>query len=77
VAPEEAALLAETLRGAGNTRVTLKVFESVNHHFQIDPVGATDHYDDLPSQALAPQFLETISRWLAETLGPSPDGGRP
>jgi dipeptidyl aminopeptidase/acylaminoacyl peptidase len=77
VAPEEAVLLAETLRGAGNTRVTLKVFESVNHHFQIDPVGATDHYDDLPSQALAPQFLETISRWLAETLGPSPDSRRP
>ena len=72
VAPEEATRLAETIRGAGNPRVTLKVFESVNHHFQVDPVGATDRYDDLPSQALAPQFLETISLWLAETLSPSP-----
>ena len=77
VAPEEAALRARTIRGAGNTRVTLKVFESVNHHFQVDPVGATDRYDDLPSQALAPQFLETISSWLSETLRPAPAGRRP
>jgi len=68
VAPEEARQLEKAIRGAGNPRVTLKLFESVNHHFQIDPVGATDGYDHLPSQALAPEFLETLSVWLSETL---------
>lgn len=77
VAPENATLLAQAVRGGGNTRVTLKVFESVNHHFQIDPVGATDRYDELPSQTLAPAFLETISLWLADTLKPAPGGRQP
>jgi len=77
VAPAEAGLLAGVIRGAGNTRVTLRVFESLNHHFQIDPVGATDRYDDLPSQALAPQFLDALSLWLSQTLRPLSPGGRP
>ena len=41
---------------------------TLNHHFNVDPVGATDGYDRLPTQALAPAFLETLSAWLARTL---------
>lgn len=68
VAPEEATMLEQAIKGAGNPRVTVRLFDSVNHHFQIDPVGAREGYDRLPTQDLAPQFLETISSWLAETL---------
>lgn len=68
VAPEEATMLEQAIEGAGNRRVTVKLFDSVNHHFQIDPVGAREGYDRLPTQNLAPEFLDTLSTWLARTL---------
>ncbi len=68
VPPADALVLFATLREAGNSRVTLKILESMNHHFNLDPVGATNRYDQLPSQNLAPEFLKTLSTWLAETL---------
>lgn len=68
VASEDAQLLEVAIGEAGNTRVTLKLFASVNHHFQYDSVGAREGYDRLPAQDLAPEFLETISEWLAQTL---------
>ena len=60
----------------------MKLFENLNHHFNVDPIGATDGYDRLPTQALAPEFLQTIAGWLAHTLATDPawegqnDGGR-
>jgi fermentation-respiration switch protein FrsA (DUF1100 family) len=69
VPPEDANRLAETIRGSGNERVTVRLFPSVNHHFQHDPVGARAGYDKLPTQDLAPEFLEALARWLAERLG--------
>lgn len=68
VPPADALALFATLREASNHRVTLKILESMNHHFNIDPVGATNRYDQLPSQNLAPEFLKTLSTWLAESL---------
>jgi len=70
VPPEDAQLLAEAIRGAGNVRVTVQLFGSVNHHFQRDPVGAREGYDRLPTQDLAPEVLEALSDWLAGTLQP-------
>ena len=69
VSPDEARTLDRIMREAGNSKVTLMLFENVNHHFNVDPVGATDGYDRLPTQALAPEFLETLSAWAARTLG--------
>lgn len=72
VSPEEAKTLERAIGESGNHRVTLRLFENLNHHFNVDPKGATDGYDRLPSQALAPQFLETLASWLAMTLrGPA------
>jgi len=68
VAPDSARTLDHEIRKAGNPAVALRLFANLNHHFNLDPVGATDGYDRLPSQALAPEFLETISAWLATTL---------
>jgi dipeptidyl aminopeptidase/acylaminoacyl peptidase len=69
VSPDDARTLAGTIRGAGNSRVTLRIFDDLNHHFQRDRVGATDRYRQLPTQDLAPEFLDEISNWLARTLG--------
>ena len=68
VSPDEARTLDRTLRTAGNRHITLKLFENLNHHFNVDPIGATDGYDRLPNQHLAPEFLETVSTWLSTTL---------
>jgi dipeptidyl aminopeptidase/acylaminoacyl peptidase len=72
VSPDEARSLDHAIREAGNPRVTLKFFEGLNHHFNVDPIGATDAYDLLPTQALAPEFLETISSWISQTLKATP-----
>ena len=68
VDPEDARLLEQTLREAGNRRVELRLFPGVNHHFQHDPVGARDGYGKLPTQDLAPEVLDTLCSWLQATL---------
>jgi dipeptidyl aminopeptidase/acylaminoacyl peptidase len=68
VPPDDARLLEEAIRGGGNQRVTVRFFDRVNHHFQRDPVGAREGYDRLPTQDLAPEFLEAISDWLSRRL---------
>lgn len=77
VSPEEARTLDRVMRESGNPRVTLRLFENLNHHFNLDPVGATDGYDRLESQALAPEFLNTLSSWLARTLEVRPGEAAP
>lgn len=68
VPPEDAALLEEAIRQSGNSSVSVRFFDSVNHHFQHDPVGAREGYDRLPNQDVVPDVLEAISDWLAQTL---------
>ena len=77
VSPEEARTLDRVMREAGNARVTLRLFDNLNHHFNDDRIGATDGYDRLPTQALAPVFLDTLSAWLARTLGVRPGASTP
>jgi uncharacterized protein len=68
VAPDSASMLAEAMRAGGNARVTVRMLEGVNHHFQRDAVGARDGYDRLPVQALAPEALDAMGQWLEATL---------
>ena len=68
VSPEDARILHDAMRTAGNERVMLRLFDDVNHHFQRDSVGARAGYYQLPTQDLAPEFLAEISQWLAATL---------
>jgi fermentation-respiration switch protein FrsA (DUF1100 family) len=69
VDPEDARLLERAIRESGNTRVELHLLPGINHHFQIDPIGATDAYDQLPSQALAPVVLDTMCAWFGTLWG--------
>jgi len=71
VSPEEARTLERTMRESGNSRVRLHLFAGLNHHFNVDPTGATNGYDQLPSQDLAPVFLDTLGNWLESALASS------
>lgn len=68
VPPEDAEVLARTLRDAGNPNVLVRTFEGLNHHFQVDSIGARSGYYDLPTQDLAERFLAALSDWMAVTL---------
>jgi dipeptidyl aminopeptidase/acylaminoacyl peptidase len=68
VEPEDAVLLERAIREGGNPRVERHLFPGVNHHFQRDPIGAREGYDQLPTQDLAPEVLDTLCAWLAATL---------
>ena len=64
VPPSDATLLEKAIREGGNAHVTVRFFENVNHHFQRDPIGARSGYDRLPTQDLAPEFLDVLGEWL-------------
>jgi pimeloyl-ACP methyl ester carboxylesterase len=70
VPPSDADTLAAVMRRAGNTRVRVEFFPALNHHFQVDPIGARDGYASLPVQTLADDFLRVLASWLRETIGP-------
>lgn len=64
VDPADARMLERTIRSNGNTHVETHIFKGLNHHFNVDPLGATDRYALLPSQAVAPVMLNTLCNWL-------------
>jgi len=68
VDPEDARRLERAIREGGNTKVEVRLFPGVNHHFQHDPVGAREGYRALPTQDLAPEVLEALCSWLGATL---------
>jgi hypothetical protein len=74
VDPEDARLLEEAVRSNGNSRVDRREFPGLNHHFQRDPIGAREGYDRLPTQDLAPEFLDALCAWLGATVGSAPPG---
>lgn len=67
VSPEDANSLNRAIRESGNTHVDMHLFPGINHHFQLDAVGATNAYDRLPSQALAPVVLDAMCEWFRKT----------
>ncbi|MET0555647.1 MAG: dienelactone hydrolase family protein, partial [Vicinamibacteria bacterium] len=69
VDPADASMLESAIRDAGNVRVTRRMFDGVNHHFQRDPVGARAGYDRLPTQDLAPEVPHALCGWLGDALG--------
>lgn len=71
VPPEDARTLEQAISESGNTRVRVRLFPTINHHFNVDPIGATDGYARLPSQAVAPVVLDAICGWLTEVWGPA------
>ncbi len=64
----QARLLADAMRRAGNSRVTLRTFPRMNHLLLEDPSGNPLTYHTLPSFRVRKDLLGTLADWLARTL---------
>jgi fermentation-respiration switch protein FrsA (DUF1100 family) len=60
-----AALLANAARSAGNSRVTVKVFPTLNHLFLPSKTGSFSEYSHLETNAVPSDVLDAIGAWLA------------
>ncbi len=68
VRAEEARMLDEALRGAGNDDVTLRIFADRNHLFLRDSIGHPSGYAALPDGKVDGEVLGVLADWLAEHL---------
>ena len=68
VRPEEARRLESTIRTAGNTRVTLRIFPERNHLFLRDPVGFPGGYARLTNPRIDGEVMGALADWLVTTL---------
>ena len=59
-----ATLLADAAKSAGNTRVTMKVFPTLNHLFLPSKTGSFSEYSHLETTAVPGDVLDTITRWI-------------
>ena len=51
------------LKSGGNTQVSIKEFDGLNHLFQESATGAPSEYGEI-EQTMAPIVLETITDWI-------------
>lgn len=72
VRPEEAELLAEAMRTAGNADVTLHILPDQNHLFLDDPDGHPSRYDRLTDPRVNRHTLGLVADWLARRLDLQP-----
>ncbi len=68
VTAEQAEEIARTLRAAGNSQVTVRVFTDRNHLFLRDPEGYPPGYARLASGRVDDEVMGTLADWLATTL---------
>jgi dipeptidyl aminopeptidase/acylaminoacyl peptidase len=71
VTVEQARVLSEELRRAGNTHVTLQVHPDRNHLFLPDTSGNPAGYTRLTNGRIGSDVMGPIADWLAQTLKPS------
>jgi len=62
---EHATLLANAARSAGNSRVTVKVFPTLNHLFLPSKTGAFSEYGHLETTAVPADVIDTLASWIA------------
>lgn len=68
VPPAEAKMLADAMRAAGNSRVTLRTFPRMNHLLVEDPSGNPLAYSALSDFHVRKDLLGTLAEWLEEML---------
>ena len=68
VTADQAAELAQAIRGAGNPRVTAHVFAQTNHLFLTDPDGDPAGYARLRDRKVRKPVLGLLSDWLGAVL---------
>ncbi len=72
VSPDQAPMLADAFRSAGNRDVTMKVFPGLNHLFVPDTSGQPAGYATLQSSRVTAEVLGTLADWLVRVLRASP-----
>jgi pimeloyl-ACP methyl ester carboxylesterase len=68
VSADQARLLEQAARVAGNKDVTLHIFEGLNHLFLPSHTGAVSEYSSLRTTNVPDEVLMTISGWLQSKL---------
>jgi dienelactone hydrolase len=72
ITSDQAALLGDALRAAGNTDVTLRVFPGLNHLFIADPDGDPSNYPRLSTGRVSNEVIGAIVDWVVARTRPTP-----
>ena len=72
VTPEQAPLLEQALKGAGNRDVTLRVFADRNHLFLPDTSGYPGGYAKLKDGRIGADVMGPLTDWLVLKLAATP-----
>ena len=65
-----ATMLADAARAAGNTRVTLKVFPTLNHLFLPSKTGSFSEYSHLETTTVPSAVLDALNEWITKVAIP-------
>ncbi|HEY0404685.1 MAG TPA: alpha/beta fold hydrolase [Pyrinomonadaceae bacterium] len=68
VTPEQASMLAQAARAAGNRDVTVRVFPNLNHLFLPAKTGEESEYATLDTNAVPDEPLDALTSWLQQKL---------
>lgn len=68
VTAEQAAMLEQAARAAGNRDVTVRVFPGLNHLFLPAKTGEEKEYTTLGTYSIPGDVLDTLSNWLEQKL---------
>ena len=68
VTPDQAPIIEQTLKAAGNRDVTMRVFAERNHLFLNDPVGFPRDYGKIKDGRIGPDVMGPLADWLVLKL---------
>ena len=68
VAAEQAGMIEQAARAAGNKDVTVRVLPNLNHLFLPAKTGAFDEYSTLETSVVGEEVLKPLGDWLAARL---------
>jgi len=71
VTAEQATMLEQAARQAGNKDVTTHIFPNLNHLFLPARTGAFSEYSSLETSVIGDEVLKILSDWLRQKLGVS------
>jgi dienelactone hydrolase len=72
VTPDQAPIIEQTLKAAGNRDVTMRVFPARNHLFLPDSVGYPGNYGKIRDGRIGPDVMGPAADWIVLKLSTSP-----
>ena len=68
VTADQAQMLEQAARAAGNKDVTVRVYPGLNHLFLPAKTGAPSEYTSLSTTSVSADLLKQLSDWIVERL---------